>query len=140
MCGATWELGALTRSRTTLPATGVSGSKKYRTSSWCATTLQGVVDTRDYLESDPACEALAAAEVIARLKGHWGVRDASTEAVDEWVEAHPGTPPAGLVTLAVAAIDRVLTEPSELLELWSDSADLDKWKAALTDLRARVSA
>jgi hypothetical protein len=25
------------------------------------TTLQGVVDTRDYLESDPACEALAAA-------------------------------------------------------------------------------
>jgi hypothetical protein len=92
------------------------------------------------LESDPACEALAAAEVIARLKGHWGVRDASTEAVDEWVEAHPGTPPAGLVTLAVAAIDRVLTEPSELLELWSDSADLDKWKAALTDLRARVSA
>jgi hypothetical protein len=41
----------------------------------------------DYLDSDMACEALAACEVIARLKGKPGLRNSDTEPVDEWVES-----------------------------------------------------
>ncbi len=100
-------------------------------------TLQGVVETGDYLDADPACEALAACEVIAALKGRWGAHD---ETVDQWVEAHPGPPPDALVTLAVAAIDRVLAEPSELLDLWKETADFDAWKASVASLRTRVFA
>ena len=39
-----------------------------------------------YLDSDEASGALAACEVIARLKGNWGKRDAYSEDLDEWVK------------------------------------------------------
>lgn len=102
-------------------------------------TLARVFEEGDeYLDSDAACEALAACEVIARLKGNWGQRNAHTETVDEWVESHAITPPADLVEQAVAAIGRILTPPSELLELWEESADGDAWHQAVEKLRARV--
>lgn len=50
-------------------------------------TLQKVVGVGSgYLEMDEACEAIAAAEIIARLQGNYGVRDAYSKAVDNWVE------------------------------------------------------
>jgi hypothetical protein len=91
-----------------------------------------------YLDSDGACAGLAACEVLARLKGNWGVRDAYTETVDKWVSAHEGQPPADLIAAALSVINRVLSPPSELLELWSESDD-EEWHAAVADLRARVS-
>lgn len=91
----------------------------------------------EYLDSDEACMALAACEVLARLKGHWGKRDSYTETVDKWVQAHPQTPPADLIDAAVSAIDRIRTQPSELLELWEEGAAAD-WHASVDDLRKRV--
>jgi hypothetical protein len=91
----------------------------------------------DYLDSDIACEGLAACEVVARLKGHWGLRNAYTETVDQWVEAHPIKPPENLVRAALAAIARILSPPSELLELWEE-ADAEEWRAAVEDLQHRV--
>lgn len=49
-----------------------------------------------YLDADDACEGLAACEVIARLKGNWGIRNAHTESLDRWIESHPIQPPADL--------------------------------------------
>jgi len=104
-------------------------------------TLARVLDTgSDYLEVDTACEGLAAAEVVARLRGNWGARNAYTESVDNWVASHPRQPAPELVAQAVAAIDRVLAGPSELLELWSDSDEFAGWRAAVLDLRQRVAA
>lgn len=104
-------------------------------------TLARVHDAgSDYLEADTACEGLAAAEVVARLRGNWGARNAYTESVDNWVASHPRQPSPELVAQAVAAIDRVLAEPSELLELWSDSDEFARWRAAVLDLRQRVAA
>lgn len=93
----------------------------------------------DYLESDAACEGLAACEVIARLKGNWGIRNPYTETIDKWIEGHASLPYEGLVPLATAVIDRVLTTPSELLELWEEG-DATEWKRAVQDLRVRVEA
>ncbi len=92
----------------------------------------------DYLDSCEASAGLAACEVIARLKGRWGVRDGDSRNADEWVEAHPQRPPKNLVAKAVAVIDRVLSEPSELLALWADSDDFAEWQRAVADLRSRV--
>lgn len=108
--------------------------------SFVSTTLANVLATGDdYLDADVACEGLAAAEVVARLRGNWGVRNAYTEPVDNWVESHPGQPPAELVAQAAAAIDRVTTAPSELLELWSESDDFARWREAVADLKRRVA-
>jgi hypothetical protein len=93
----------------------------------------------DYLDSDAACEGLAACEVIARLKGNWGIRNPYTETIDKWIEGHASLPYEGLVPLATAVIDRVLTTPSELLELWEEG-DATEWKRAVQDLRVRVEA
>lgn len=93
----------------------------------------------EYLDADVACEALAACEVVARLKGQSGARNAYTEPVDAWVAAHPMTPPPDVVALALKAIDRVHTPPSELLELWDEEGPNAGWHAAINDLRARVS-
>jgi hypothetical protein len=103
-------------------------------------TLERILTHGDeYLESDPACEALAACEVIARLKGNWGVRDPYTETVDKWVESHKIKPPEDLVQTAFAVIGRILTPPSELLELWEE-ADPAEWRSAIDDLRNRLGA
>src|SRR5438105_3797871 len=75
----------------------------------------------DYLDAGVACKGLAACEVVARLKGNWGLRNPYSEAVDKWVESHPIKPPENLVQAALAVIDRILCPPSELLELWEEA-------------------
>src|SRR5262249_29364053 len=101
--------------------------------------IASVLGTQDdYLDADVACEGLAACEVIARLKGNWGARNAYTEPVDNWVTAHPIPVSSDLVEQATAVIDRVLSPPSELLDLWKDGKEPQDWHRAVSDLRARV--
>lgn len=101
-------------------------------------TLEAIIAVGgEYLDSDEACEALAACEVVARLKGNWGKRDPYTTTVDKWVDANAQVPADSLVELAIKVIDRVQTEPSELLELWEES-DGEAWKEAIDSLRERV--
>ena len=104
------------------------------------TTLDNVLQAGSgYLEAPEAEEALAAAEVVARLQGNWGVRDVYTAPVDEWVEENNLVPPEDLTQKAIRAIDRILAPPSELLELWEETGDdLKAWKASLDDLRSRA--
>jgi len=102
--------------------------------------IQGVLDTGDeYLEADEASEVTAAVEVIARLKGNFGVRDSYSESTDAWVAAHPQQPPQDLVELAIQALDRILVKPSELLELWEESDKFEAWKSSVLDLKNRAS-
>ena len=81
-----------------------------------------------------ACNALAACEVLARLIGNSGYRNAYTEKVDIWVAAHPTKPDPSLLTRARDAIRRVLAEKSELRQLW-EVADGDSWRKTVEDLR-----
>jgi hypothetical protein len=91
----------------------------------------------DYLEVDIACNALGACEVIARLLGNPGYKNAYTEKVDLWVANHQIEPSLELLNRAVQAIDRILSDNSELCELWEGS---DAWHEAMQDLRARLQA
>ena len=97
--------------------------------------LEGVGD--DYLDQDVACQALAACEVIARLRGKHGYRNAYTAKVDSWVAAHPTEPPPALVERALRAIDRILADESELRELWDEGGGSD-WSKSVEELRDRV--
>jgi hypothetical protein len=101
--------------------------------------FQEVLDVGDdYLDSDEACRALAACEVVARLNGHWGERNSYSQDVDDWVQTHPQTPSDELVRTALMVIDRIRTQPSELPELWGEG-DASEWNAAVDDLRQRVA-
>lgn len=102
-------------------------------------TLDAVIENGDeYLDAGEGEEALAAAEALARLQGHWGTRNSYTERMDAWVEAVGLAPSPALVRKAHAAIDRILAVDSELVELWSESDEFGAWKAAVADLRARL--
>lgn len=103
-------------------------------------TLNRVLDCdEDYLDSDYGSEGLAACDVIARLRGNWGVRNPYTETVDQWVESHSRLKTDALVPIALRVIDRIVGEDSELAELWQDSESLDEWERAVADLRKRLS-
>lgn len=108
---------------------------------WVAETIDVLLEeSDDYVPMDLAAAALAACEVVARMKGNWGRRDAASERVDRWVEAHPQKVPSRLVKRAVKAIDRILDDDSELRELWYEGAAGDAWKESVADLRRRVLA
>ncbi|MGI5350740.1 DUF4259 domain-containing protein [Streptomyces sp. CA-250714] len=92
-------------------------------------TLARVAGTRDYLEADEAEEAVAAAALIA-AQCHGGP---SVDRFDGPEEPLPDL--TGLRSLAVQALDRVVSEPSELPELWDDASDSTPWRASIDGLR-----
>ena len=94
----------------------------------------------EYLDAREAEEALAAAETAARLKGNWGIKDSYTEKMDEWVETTRLTPPQALIEKALKAIERTLSGPSELLELWGEVEGFIAWEESVKDLSRRLKA
>jgi hypothetical protein len=91
----------------------------------------------DELDAADAEEAIAAAEAVARAAGRWGVRNAYSKALDDWIE-RPGKPPAALLAKAHQAVHRIRNAPSELRELWSDSDGFAEWRASLDGLLTRL--
>lgn len=100
--------------------------------------IDTVVNTEDYLDSNEACNCLAACEVIARLQGKWGLRNSYSEDLDAWVEANPIEVPDVLKSDADAAICKILAPNSELPELWDDGGRNDEWHDAIDDLHSRI--
>lgn len=100
--------------------------------------IQAVLDTHGSLDSDKACKCLAACEVLARLQGNCGLRNAYSEALDKWITANPTVVPGPLKLSAEAAIQQILGPNSELLELWDEDGHNDAWHQAVENLRVRV--
>ncbi|HEV7404987.1 MAG TPA: DUF4259 domain-containing protein [Chthoniobacteraceae bacterium] len=106
--------------------------------SYVDTTLEKILEAGDdYIDASDAEEAIAAAEVLAWLRGRPTPVNAYTEKVAEWVAAHPIQPPPAIVQKALAALDRIEGASSELPALWEGDAD---WAASMADLRARLTA
>ena len=102
-------------------------------------TLQKVlVVGPNYLNSPVAEEALAAAEIVARMLGNWGVRNAYTKDIDSWIESRQIKPSPALINNSLLAIDRILDEKSELRELWEEAGEYEEWIAMLIELKARL--
>lgn len=96
--------------------------------------LRAVVNA-EYAEA-PDCEAaLAAAEIVAALRGlpHKSLPEEATA----WVEEDHSLPPPDLLTLARQAVVRVRSE-SELKDLWAESEELEDWLKGLAELERRL--
>lgn len=103
-------------------------------------TIQKVLDVGgQYLEAPDAEEAIAAIDTIARLKGRFYAKNPYTKSVDAWVAAHPLVPPPALIAKAQKALGRILSEPSEAMELWKDSEDFESWKTHIEELKKRLA-
>jgi hypothetical protein len=91
-----------------------------------------------YLEVSDAEEGLAAAEIVARVKGSPGVETAYTESIDTWIKGSRPQASASLIEKAKRAIARILADESELVEVWAESDDFDGWKQSVEALQARL--
>lgn len=103
--------------------------------------LNRVADEDDYLDSDYACEAIAAAATLAaQLPGDQPIPSAYAP---EFLRG--GSSPKvsnDLAALAVRAIDRIMADDSEWRDLWQEATDGDTNSAfdAVRDLRTALSA
>lgn len=87
-----------------------------------------------YLEAPDCCNAIAAAEVVAAMKGK-----PNPAMPDEAKAAIKSDAAAGsrLAPLALKAVARIKTE-SELQDLWSESEDSDGWQQSVAELESRL--
>ncbi|MDR7268579.1 hypothetical protein J2X20_001208 [Pelomonas saccharophila] len=102
--------------------------------------LQAVLDDGEgYLEAPQATEALAATELIAHLRGHGG-EESCPEVAEDWIARTRLVPPEALVKQALAVLERITGEDSELKELWEESDSGEDWLASVAHLRHRLLA
>lgn len=93
----------------------------------------------EVVDASDAEEALAAAEVVARLLGRWGERNSYTRTADTWVTRMARLRPSRALTRkALDAIDRILGAPGELQEAWNTPELLERWRAGVLELRGRI--
>jgi hypothetical protein len=103
---------------------------------------QALRQTRDHvtcLDAPEGSAAIAAAEVVAALRGH--PCKAMPEDLQRWIKGQKARPTPEQVALAKAAVVRVAQgKESEFAELWADArpADHREWKAAIQDLLRRL--
>jgi Domain of unknown function (DUF4259) len=106
---------------------------------YVVSALTDAVDA-EYLEVEGGSHALAAADVVARLRSGIGDSASESDEVAAWVTTHAGAPGASLVDLALRAVAKVRGEDSELQELWAENEEGGgPWLATLADLDQRLS-
>lgn len=91
----------------------------------------------DYLDSDVASEALVAIELAAGLKGK--PNQELPEEVEAWLNDNTQELPSNYYVRAVAALDKITGEESELKELWEESESYQEWLAEISDLKIRLT-
>ena len=91
-----------------------------------------------YLEAPDAAECLAAADIVARLRGYPGQQTVYTASMESWIANSSPVASDELARKAKQSVARILVEPSELLELWAESDDFDTWKRSVEAVGKRL--
>lgn len=91
----------------------------------------------EYLEAPSAEEAIAAAAIVARLKD--GVPLAEENDIEAWIAREQPLVSDTLIAKGRDALSRVMTEPSELLELWQETDDFPAFQACINALLRRLN-
>jgi uncharacterized protein DUF4259 len=98
--------------------------------------IDEAISAADELEIEPACEAIAAAELCACCAGE--LTERLPTRVQAWVQANPHGPHADEVALMIQAVSRV-RDDSELRLFWENAGDAAPWFADLADLLDRLN-
>jgi len=92
----------------------------------------------NYIEATDGEIILAAAEIIQAIKNKPGA--GLPENALNWINTHDTLDVSSLAKKAITMIDRVLSDNSELRELWEENEDeYPKWYAHITELRSKLN-
>ena len=105
-----------------------------------ATLDKALSSGSEYLAAPDGDEGIAAADAVARLRGHFFQRNAYTKDLDDWVAKQRKADYQDLAELALKAVERTLTSPSEILGLYEDSGEVEAWKGQMQALKERLLA
>ncbi len=109
---------------------------KFDSTAIVAATLEEITSADDYLDVGECAIALAAAEVVAALKGN--PTDNLPEEVTYWIAYREPHWDSRLVEIARQAVTRITTD-SELQVLFEESAEYEGWLAVQDDLLQRLA-
>ncbi|MFE0647401.1 DUF4259 domain-containing protein [Streptomyces sp. NPDC059534] len=127
----TWDIGPFDNDTAADFSYRVDESPAEKKAEVLRASFREVIETgEEYLDADLAVEAIASAALVAAQCP--GGEPVTTSYGPK--NPLPDLPPE-LRPEAVAALDRILAEPSELLELWEES-DGEEWKTGVRNLRA----
>ena len=101
---------------------------------------QIIESAEEYIYADIACEAYAAAEVLAQALGEGTQDDTYTEKIDMWLTKLTIKPNNLLIPKALRALDLLTTQDSELDELWQDSDEYTQWTVNVDELKELLKA
>ncbi len=97
--------------------------------------------TGEYLDAPFCSAAVAAIDVLTRLKGHPINTDQTTKQFDEWVAKNPQDIPDALVEKAKKALVAITNpENSELYQLWAEGSEKDAWLKIMASLETALNA
>jgi hypothetical protein len=94
------------------------------------------VGTDTYLEAPDGQVAWAAAAVVAAADNPSAVT--LPDDVTKWLDVHREARPPGARPLALQAVQRVLADNSELVELWQEAGQ-DEWRANVEKVAAALA-
>lgn len=97
--------------------------------------LARAADVRDYMEAPESSVAIAAAEVVAALKG--APSSNLPREIADWISATGSGSTTDLNELARRAVSKIRSS-SELKDLWLEAEGLNEWSAVLRDLEQRL--
>ena len=99
------------------------------------------VASGECLECPCVGRALAAADVVARMRNGDEPESGDAGTASSWAAAHRNDDWTPLVGPAIAVLDRIARpEDNENYELWAETDELEAWLAAVAEVRARLVA
>ncbi|MEM7259251.1 MAG: DUF4259 domain-containing protein [Pseudomonadota bacterium] len=101
--------------------------------------INAVLNAQDYLDSDVACEALAAVEIVAGLKAGAETKNPYSGNINQLAGMAEFVPSDSLLCAAENALERILGDNSELQELWDEDGTNEEWHREMNSLLARIS-
>ncbi|MDM8536933.1 DUF4259 domain-containing protein [Desulfobacterales bacterium HSG17] len=91
----------------------------------------------DYIEAPEGCCILAAAEIIIALQGN--AKEGLPENAASWVSQNSSLMDTSHLNIkAIQAIDKVLSDVSELKELWEETDDFKSWVEDVEKIKAAL--
>ncbi|MEW4454834.1 DUF4259 domain-containing protein [Bremerella sp. JC817] len=91
------------------------------------------------IDASDGSQMLAACEALAHLRGRPGLHEASMDALANWVQSHSHLATDTLVPVAQVALERVVSDDSELKQLWAEGDQLSLWLATVEDVSRRIA-
>lgn len=91
----------------------------------------------EYIEAPEGCNILAASEILLALQGK--PRIGLPENAEQWVSKNKGLDSRELNLDAIKALEKVVSENSEIKELWEETEDFEEWINDVTKMKSELS-